>query len=66
MITFEQIEEADQRAESLRDQYLREHGWDLTSKTPVPCYWLWIKVIDGERYTLPTDMALTIERGLST
>lgn len=60
-VTFEQIEIAKLRVESLQEKLLEQRGWEHTSSTPRPCYWLWIKTIDGKRYTLPTEMALTIE-----
>lgn len=63
-VTFEQIEAAEQALGALRDTLLRERGWEYTSATPSPCYWLWIKVIDGKRYTLPTALALSIERAV--
>lgn len=63
-VTFEQIEMAENDLAGLRQKLLEQRGWEYTSNTPSPCYWLWIKTIDGKRYTLPTDLALSIERAV--
>lgn len=61
-ITFNDIEDSKNNLEALQHKLLVERGWTYTSKTPSPYYWLWIKTIDGVRYSLPTDLALGIER----
>lgn len=58
--TYEQIEEATDALELLKSDYLNERGWERTSTTP-GFFWMWIKEIDGKRWTGDTSMAVAMQ-----
>jgi hypothetical protein len=39
-----------EKADYLRQKYLRASGWEYTSSTP-NCYWMWCKVWQGKQWT---------------
>lgn len=63
LITGEHIREAECRVEHLKDRYLQERGWKHTCDCP-GSIWLWVKEIDGTRWSGNTDTAFYIEESL--
>ena len=62
-VTFESIEATADLLNDLKEAYLRERGWRYTSATP-NCCWLWIKEINGKRWSAGTDEALAMQNTL--
>jgi hypothetical protein len=54
------IQDAENQLEHFRSRYLTACGWEYTCDTP-GSYWLWTKTIDGTRYAVSADLALSMQ-----
>lgn len=61
MITHDELEEAEQNLESMREKYLLERGWIHTCAFP-DCCWRWEKALKyGRRVSVSLHDALSIQ-----
>ncbi len=59
------IAEAERTLQTLKRNYLREHGWQETCRVP-GSYWVWQKTLhNGQQLMAGTDMAIGMEFSLS-
>ena len=54
------IERLRERANDLRDSWLRSRGWSHTSETP-GCYWMWQREWKGKTFLVDTTTAERIQ-----
>lgn len=61
MTTIDEVLDAEDKLQYLKEKYLRERGWKLTSQTP-SFIWMWEKKIeDGRTLLVSCSTALRIE-----
>jgi hypothetical protein len=49
MITYEEIDNAEEALEDLKQQYLRQKGWECKCDNP-GAIWLWCKTLNGKEF----------------
>lgn len=62
-IKLGEIENAETDLVFTKHKLLRNLGWENDCSNPA-ALWLWVKIIDGKRYTLDADTALRFERNM--
>ena len=63
-MAIKSVDEARHEREMLEfkiDELLRRAGWKSVTDTP-GCYWMWEREIDGRRFVVDKEMALTLQR----
>jgi hypothetical protein len=63
-VLLDDIQDAANKLEALRNRYLREHGWEYTCQTPGR-YWMWKKVVDGILLHCSESHAMDVEEYLA-
>lgn len=63
MISYGHIEELQDKLDSMKQRYLEVSGWERSCENP-RCVWLWVKEIEGERFTLSTDGACSMQQAI--
>lgn len=61
---LEELDNAESDLTFAKHRLLRNLGWENSCSNPA-AMWLWVKNIDGLRYTLDTEMALRFERNIN-
>ena len=63
VITADDISEAEDALQLLKEDYLRQHGWVTSSANP-RCVWLWMNTINGVNYMLSLSQAVSMQEAM--
>lgn len=62
-MTLDELADQERELETAKHGFLKSQGWTYECSNPASL-WLWVKTIDGKRFTCTTELALRFEERL--